>query len=854
MKKNTNRSILIVYLFIILLISPFTFFAQCWKSVLPGGSHVLAIKNDGELWGWGDNTFGQLGDSTTVSKTNPTFIRKLINVDTICAGDYHSVLLKKDSTIWAWGYNKYGQLGDGTNKTSLIPKKIGKDNDWVEISSRGINTLALKVNGTLWTWGSNRFGQLGIGNTNDSNIPIQIGKDTDWTHVYSGGEYCFAMKKDSTWWCWGNNIFGQLGLRDSLIRTIPTRCFLKTLYRDINTGVQHNLAISRDSSLWAWGLNSSGELGIDSFGGQFYIPQKVYSNDKWNNISTGVGHSTAIRSDRTLWAWGLNTSGQLGIGNKVNKSKPIQVGSDINWKYVVSRGEFNCALKIDGSIWVWGNLENTNLSSDSKYISSNIPQKIICYRSSQSKIACKSYKLPLGKRTYSVSGVYNDTLLTKQGCDSLVTTSLTIINTFNKSYKVLSVCNSYLSSSGKLYINSGVYQDTIKMPANACDSIITLNLIIRKTTSFTSIVTTCSNYIWNGIVYSTSGTYNKTLKNAAGCDSIATLKLTIKKSTSSTNTVTACDKYSWNGIVYSTSGTYTKTLINALGCDSIATLVLNILQKQKPNFDSTYHYCISSNNISLPLISENGISGVWLPKLDTTKSSEYLFIADKGQCVKEDTVYTFLKIDTLVFPLFSFQGEYCKNDNIMPLPNTSLNGIKGAWSPNLNSQESKSYLFFPDSGQCALSGSTYININEPNSKIVDSAGVLYTTQNNANYQWVDCSNNILKEIDGATQNNFTPELNGQYAVKITYKNCVNFLSECVDYNGIKSNIGIYPNPAHLVVSIELAEESDVWILAVTGQELAILKSQKKYNVDISTFSSGLYIVKTNDLKAKFVKY
>jgi hypothetical protein len=183
---------------------------------------------------------------------------------------------------------------------------------------------------------------------------------------------------------------------------------------------------------------------------------------------------------------------------------------------------------------------------------------------------------------YSTAGTYIKTLVNAAGCDSVATLVLSIKATTNSTTSV-SVCSNQLpyTWNGVSYSAAGTYIKTL-VNAAGCDSVATLVLSIKATTSSTTNVSVCTNqlpYTWNGVPYSTAGTYIKTLVNAVGCDSVATLVLSIKATTSSTTNISVCNNqlpYTWNGVPYSSAGTYNKTLVNAAGCDSVATLVLSI--------------------------------------------------------------------------------------------------------------------------------------------------------------------------------------------------------------------------------------------------------------------------------------
>ncbi len=132
-------------------------------------------------------------------------------VKQVAAGNSHSFALKDDGSLWAWGYNMYGQLGDGTTANSSNPVQIGAGSIWTAVAAGFFHSLALKNDGSLWTWGDNMCGQLGDGTTASSSIPVQIGAGSIWTAVAAGYIHSLALKNDGSLWAWGANFYGQLG-------------------------------------------------------------------------------------------------------------------------------------------------------------------------------------------------------------------------------------------------------------------------------------------------------------------------------------------------------------------------------------------------------------------------------------------------------------------------------------------------------------------------------------------------------------------------------------------------------------------------------------------------------------------
>jgi alpha-tubulin suppressor-like RCC1 family protein len=148
-----------------------------------GNQWVLAIKQDGTLWAWGQNTFaGVLGLNDRINRSSPTQIGSGTTWLNCSAGWYHAVATKTDGTLWAWGRNWEGQLGTNNSVYRSSPIQIGTDTNWILPVTAMLQTIATKTNGTLWAWGSNGSGHLGLNNLVYRSSPTQVGSATNWTN------------------------------------------------------------------------------------------------------------------------------------------------------------------------------------------------------------------------------------------------------------------------------------------------------------------------------------------------------------------------------------------------------------------------------------------------------------------------------------------------------------------------------------------------------------------------------------------------------------------------------------------------------------------------------------------------
>ncbi len=261
---------------------------------------------------------------------------------------------------------------------------------------------------------------------------------------------------------------------------------------------------------------------------------------------------------------------------------------------------------------------------------------------------CGNYVWPVNGMTYSSSGLYDLSLLTSEGCDSILYLDLTIGSNTTATISVSS-CGSYTwPLDGQLYANSGSFVTTILNSAG-CDSIVQMNLTINSPSSGTSNIVTCGSYTWSatGLNYTNSGSYTATLSNAAGCDSIATLNLTITSGSSSSSTITACNSYFWSatGQTYSNSGTYETTLTSQAGCDSILTLnltvnTLNAMLFQTDNVltaspsGGTYEWLNCTTGA--PIVGETGQEFIAMTNSDYAVVVSLNGCSDTSDCVTVD--------------------------------------------------------------------------------------------------------------------------------------------------------------------------------------------------------------------------
>jgi len=260
--------------------------------------------------------------------------------------------------FYAWGDGAQGRLGLGNTTWYSSPKQVGLLTTWSKAyAGQQFSSFAIKTDGTLWAWSGNNFGQLGLGNTTAYSSPKQVGLLANWSQISpTNGSTTLAIKTDGTLWAWGQGGNGMLGLGNVTNYSSPKQVGALTNWLNISSTYSytgHVLAVKQDNTLWSWGLNTYGNLGLNNTI-DYSSPKQVGALTNWLTITTSYFASLAIKTDGTLWSWGNNTLGQLGLGNLTQYNSPKQVGALTNWLNISASFYGAIAIKTDGTIWGWG--------------------------------------------------------------------------------------------------------------------------------------------------------------------------------------------------------------------------------------------------------------------------------------------------------------------------------------------------------------------------------------------------------------------------------------------------------------------------------------------------------------------
>ena len=334
-------------------------------AVSAGTNHAIALMKDGTILAWGDNSSGQLGDGTTTQRLTPVAVSGLPSVATtpavsVAVGRAHSVVLLQDGSVWGWGDNSAGQLGDGTLRAnSLVPTRATLTGTATAISAGSNNTMAI-VGGTpvsVWSWGENGDGQLGNDTRTKSLSPVQVQGITaagSVVMVATGTAFSMALKADGSVWAWGNNLNGQFGNGTKSLSSLPVQVNSITDATAIGAGDAHSLAALSGGNISGWGANDYGQLGTGLFTEQSSVPSPASAVSGAVHVAGGLNHSVALTIGGQVYTWGDNYFGQLGTGTTTISSLPLPVTALSGITAVAAGDNHSVALKSDGTVLTWG--------------------------------------------------------------------------------------------------------------------------------------------------------------------------------------------------------------------------------------------------------------------------------------------------------------------------------------------------------------------------------------------------------------------------------------------------------------------------------------------------------------------
>ncbi len=419
-----------------------------------GASHAIVVKASGETLAWGFNAEGRMGDGTLADAPLPVSaaVAGGTRFREVTCGVFHTLALDEAGNLWAWGWNQFGQLGNGVADVAMVPAQVHEATDWTAVAAGTGFTLALKSDGTLWGAGQNHGGQLGLGHTNWVPTLMPVTPGHRWSKISAHGSFVLAVDQPGDGlFVWGTppehpqvrftqpqmlpillaswaSISAGTGLavattaggnlrvwNSSALAALTAGAKIPTpsvlggaasdgLWQDVAAGDTHFLAAASDGSLWTQGENSSGQLGLGhgfaasgflstaafaswsrvaagsgrsyalsadgslwhwgrvlvpvAGGSQFsslLAPAQLAADTVWTAVDAGASHALALDWEQKLWAWGGNSHGAVGDGSIANRTLPVRVATEKTWNAFAAGGSHSMGITAEGTLWAWGN-------------------------------------------------------------------------------------------------------------------------------------------------------------------------------------------------------------------------------------------------------------------------------------------------------------------------------------------------------------------------------------------------------------------------------------------------------------------------------------------------------------------
>jgi alpha-tubulin suppressor-like RCC1 family protein len=346
-------------------------------AISAGGEHTCALITTGNVQCWGNNQYGQLGNNSTGNTTLPTAVSGLsTGTGAIRAGLRYSCALTTSGGVKCWGDNEYGQLGNNSTTNSSVPIDVsGLSSGVMALSVGYYHTCAVSTTGSVKCWGRNDVGQLGNGGNTDSSIPVDVsGLGSAVSAISIGRLHTCALTTVGGVKCWGDNSVGQLGNSSGASSNTPLDVSgLNSGITAISAGYQHTCALTAAGAVKCWGSNSSGQLGNNSTNNSNTPVDVSGLSNGVAVLSAGRIYTCAVIALAGVKCWGDNRYGQLGNNSTTNSKTPVDVSGLSNGVNTISAGGYHaCALTAAGNIKCWGRNDYGQLGNGNM-VNSSVP-------------------------------------------------------------------------------------------------------------------------------------------------------------------------------------------------------------------------------------------------------------------------------------------------------------------------------------------------------------------------------------------------------------------------------------------------------------------------------------------------
>lgn len=297
-----------------------------FAQVAAGGGHTCGVATDGLAYCWGFNLTGQLGDGSRTARVTPVAVAGGLTFSMLSAGSSYTCGVTAAQAAHCWGWNAEGQLGDGTTADQSAPVPVAGGLAFASVSAGSFHTCGITTAGDTYCWGRGGSGQLGDGAAADAATPVPVSGGHRFVEVSAGFEHTCGLTTAQAVWCWGKNTYGQLGLGPMPpTATTPAMVVGSLSFADLSAGALFSCGVTTSDAAYCWGFAGNGQLGTDDVDvctdpdGGFELacaldPRAVQGSLAFAAVRAGTQHTCGITRANVVYCWGLGTNGQLGNG------------------------------------------------------------------------------------------------------------------------------------------------------------------------------------------------------------------------------------------------------------------------------------------------------------------------------------------------------------------------------------------------------------------------------------------------------------------------------------------------------------------------------------------------------------
>jgi alpha-tubulin suppressor-like RCC1 family protein len=356
-----------------------------FAAVAAGAQHTCGVSVTSEMFCWGANQQGQLGDGTTTAANEPTLASGDVRFVDVSAGGEHTCALGPSGELYCWGANEHGQLGSNDRVAKHVPTHIEPQIRWAEVSAGTRHTCAITSDRRMYCWGWGAFGVTGAPSDQDVLAPRPIDTQIRFVAVAAGGTHTCAIDTGNIGHCWGSNDRGQLGDASFADRRLPGRpVFGDVRFTQIEAGESHTCAVGMDARAYCWGSNIFGEIGegapaSEQGGAVTPYPVRINPGVRW--VTAGTTSSCLVDAVLAAWCWGRGNEGQLGNGSRFHYVVPNRVnGADLTASTLafvqVDMGSHHaCGLTTAKSVYCWGRGDDGQIGAG-PFLYSTLPVRV----------------------------------------------------------------------------------------------------------------------------------------------------------------------------------------------------------------------------------------------------------------------------------------------------------------------------------------------------------------------------------------------------------------------------------------------------------------------------------------------